>query len=82
MSVEYFIVNKYIAAAKVSAAFALIAFFLTLFTGLIFKNYITYVFLRASIAMLLFGVLGYILGYLLANTFTRKLEDEIHDSQI
>jgi hypothetical protein len=82
MSGEYYIINKYAAAAKVSAAFALVAFFLTLFTGLLCENYITYVILRSSMAMLIFGILGYLLGYLLANTFTKRQEEEIHDSEI
>ena len=82
MVTEYYIVNKYIAAAKISAAFALLAFFFSLLTGLLYKNQITYVFLRSCIAMIIFGVLGYLMGYLLANTFTKKQEEEIHDSEM
>ena len=82
MTVEYYIVNKYTVSAKISAAFALIAFILSLLTGLIYRNHLTYVFIRSLFAMLIFGVLGYFLGYLLANTFTRKPEEEIHESEI
>jgi positive regulator of sigma E activity len=82
MTIEYYIVNKYIASAKVSAAFALLAFFLSLLTGIIYGNLITYVFIRSSIAMVVFGIIGYIMGFLLANTFTKKWEETIHEPLI
>jgi len=79
MTVEYYIVNKYTVSAKISAAFALIAFFLSFLIGIIYGNQITFVFIRSSIAMVVFGILGYIMGFLLANTFTKKEEERIHD---
>ena len=82
MAIEYYIVNKYTVAAKISAAFALLAFFLTLCTGLLCKNQITYILVRSTIAMLIFGILGYLLGFLLANSFTKRQGEEIHDSEI
>ena len=76
-----YIVNKYTMSAKISAAFAIIAFFLAFFTGFFYQNQFIDILLRSFIAMMIFGLLGYTLGFLLANTLTRK-EEEIHDSDI
>jgi len=81
MTEVYYIVNKHILASKISAAFALLAFFIAFLTGLFYGNQITQVFIRSAIAMLLFGVLGYILGYLLGNTFTRRYGEDTRNSE-
>jgi hypothetical protein len=78
---EYYLVNKYSVAAKISAAFAIISFFMTLSLGLYYQNNFLDVLIRATLAMVVFGLFGYLMGYLLGNTFTRRYE-EIHEADI